>query len=183
MTSLLSLAALIGLQTFNNNALETLLLLTSMFILLAGMTFESGVTATREASHTALTIIVGAVLVISELVFVVFLAREIRNSFCFARHMHDTSVGASAPHSGQAPQMSRTKDRVAKLKKKSADWVENPMKGPSIESNAARQASLPPPPPPPPPTPPSRSSQPTQSPAAPASSHHFQLRLQTSTSS
>ncbi len=52
-----------GQQTFNFNALETLLLVTSMFILLAGMTFQSGVTSPGSGGHTTLTALVAIVLV------------------------------------------------------------------------------------------------------------------------
>ena len=50
-------------QTFNYNALETLLLVTAMFILLAGMTFQSGVTSPGSGGHTSLTALVAFVLV------------------------------------------------------------------------------------------------------------------------
>jgi hypothetical protein len=72
-------------QTFDYNALETLLLVTSMFILLAGMTFQSGVTSAGSGAHTALTVLVALVLVSCVSVFVAMLGREVWNSVRFAR--------------------------------------------------------------------------------------------------
>jgi hypothetical protein len=73
------------LQTFDFNALETLLLMTSLFILLAGMTFQSGVTTEGSGAHTALTVCVALVLVGCVVLFVAMLAREVLNSVRFAR--------------------------------------------------------------------------------------------------
>jgi hypothetical protein len=52
-------------QTFHLNALETLYLATSMFVLLSGMAFQSGVAAPGTALYTALTYIVAMVLTAS----------------------------------------------------------------------------------------------------------------------
>ena len=51
------------LQTFKLNALETMYLVTSLFILLAGMAFQSGVTTEGSQPHLALTYLVLVVLV------------------------------------------------------------------------------------------------------------------------
>jgi hypothetical protein len=51
------------LQTFKLNALETMYLTTSLFILLAGMAFQSGVATPGTGPHTALTYFVMIVLV------------------------------------------------------------------------------------------------------------------------
>ncbi len=80
----LSPACVWHVQTFNYNALETLLLVTSMFVLLAGMTFQSGVTVSGSGAHTALTVLVAAVLVASVAVFLAMLTREVYNSVRFA---------------------------------------------------------------------------------------------------
>jgi hypothetical protein len=50
-------------QVYKLNALETMYLVTSMFILLAGMAFESGVTTVGSTAHEALAYIVMLVLV------------------------------------------------------------------------------------------------------------------------
>jgi hypothetical protein len=50
-------------QTFKLNALETLYLVTSLLILLSGMTFQSGVAAVGSGPHLALTYIVMVVLI------------------------------------------------------------------------------------------------------------------------
>lgn len=52
-------------QTFKLNTLETLYLVTSLFILLSGMTFQSGVAAVDSGPHFALTYIVMVVLIAS----------------------------------------------------------------------------------------------------------------------
>lgn len=69
--------------TFNYNALETLLLVTSLFILLAGMAFQGGISVNGSGAHTALTVLVAAVLVIAVVVFVLKLLWELRNSVRF----------------------------------------------------------------------------------------------------
>ena len=51
------------MQTFKLNALETMYLTTSLFILLAGMAFQSGVATPGTGPHTALTYFVMIVLV------------------------------------------------------------------------------------------------------------------------
>jgi hypothetical protein len=67
-----------------------------MFILLAGMTFQSGVTSAGSGTHTALTALVAVVLVGCVTVFVGMLAREVWNSLRFARRRHRraSAVGA-----------------------------------------------------------------------------------------
>jgi hypothetical protein len=73
------------MQTFNYNALQTLLLVTSMFILLAGMTFQSGVTTPGSSSHTALTVLVALVLVACVTLFLGMLVREVeQRAVCMA---------------------------------------------------------------------------------------------------
>ncbi len=52
-----------SLQTFKLNALETMYLVTSLFILLAGMAFQSGVTTEGSQPHLALTYFVLLVLI------------------------------------------------------------------------------------------------------------------------
>lgn len=105
----ITLATLVrGLQTFDYNALETLMLGTSLFILLAGMTFESGVTASGSSAHTALTVLVALVLVGCVTVFLGMLGREVWNSVRFARRHRRMSVvvrrqSAVAALAGSAP--------------------------------------------------------------------------------
>jgi hypothetical protein len=79
-------------QTFKYNALEALLLVTSMFILLAGMTFQSGVTDTGSSGHAALTYLVALVLVSCVGVFAGMLALEVWNSVKFARRRRRMTV-------------------------------------------------------------------------------------------
>ncbi len=145
-------------QTFKYNALESLLLATSMFILLAGMAFQSGVAAAGSGPHLLLTYAVAAVLVGSVCVFVAMLAVEVWNSVRFARRVHRTVRRATALQGAGAAQAVGA-------------WTNNPLKGgpaaaagvtapaaggsrPSIAPLA--RAPAPPPLPPPPPPPPSR---------------------------
>jgi amino acid transporter len=72
-------------QAFNYNAMETLYLVTSMFILLAGMAFQSGVTAEGSGPHAALTWTVALVLVTCVGLFMGMLALEVYRSYRFAR--------------------------------------------------------------------------------------------------
>jgi hypothetical protein len=65
--------------------METLYLVTSLFILLAGMAFQSGVTAEGSGSHALLTWVVAVVLVACVSVFVGMLALEVYRSYRFAR--------------------------------------------------------------------------------------------------
>jgi hypothetical protein len=58
-----------------------------MFILLAGMAFQSGVTASGSGSHTLLTWLVALVLIGCVVVFMAMLALEVFRSWRFARHM------------------------------------------------------------------------------------------------
>jgi hypothetical protein len=149
-------------QTFNYNALETLLLVTSMFILLAGMTFQSGVTASGSGAYTALTVLVAVVLVGCVGVFVAMLAREVWNSVRFAKRRH--SAAGQRGTLVDPARHSRGK-QLAPL-----SWVPNPLKGTpagaAVEDRSNRPQTSPgsplgspwshplaPPPPPPPPSP------------------------------
>ena len=58
-----------------------------MFVLLSGMTFQSGVTAVGSNVHLALTYIVAIVLVLCVGCFVGILAVEVLRSVQFARHL------------------------------------------------------------------------------------------------
>ena len=158
-----------GLQTFNYNALETLLLVTSMFILLAGMTFQSGVTESGSGGHTALTVLVALVLVGCVALFVAMLGREVWNSARFARRQRRIRVAAS----GKRP---RVVDGPSPLgasgvpsgRAQAALWTLNPLKGGSTAPGLPPPlAALPPPPPPPGPPPPPVGSSPAMG-AAPA---------------
>ena len=66
-------------QTVRYNQLETVYLVTSLFILLAGMAFESGVAVAGTGPHSLLTYLVAIVLVISGSLFIVILALEVRH--------------------------------------------------------------------------------------------------------
>jgi hypothetical protein len=72
-------------QSFNYNTLETLYLVTSMFVLLAGMAFQSGVAVSGGVAHSVLTWIVALVLVTSVSTFFGVLAMEVWRSLVFAR--------------------------------------------------------------------------------------------------
>lgn len=110
---LLSLSA--HRQTFNYNAMESLYLVTSLFILLAGMAFQSGVTAEGSGSHTSLTWAVALVLVACVSIFVGMLALEVYRSYRFARRAvaavqrvvqagkRRLSIGTPAASGGAAP--------------------------------------------------------------------------------
>jgi hypothetical protein len=74
-------------QTFNYNAMETLYLCTALFILLAGMAFQSGVTVEGSGPHAALTWVVALVLVTCVAIFMVMLAMEVFRSYRFARRV------------------------------------------------------------------------------------------------
>jgi hypothetical protein len=73
---------------------------TSLFILLAGMAFQSGVTVPGTGSHTALTWVVALVLVACVALFNAMLAREVYRSLRYARR-----VGAAAGRGNSQPKL------------------------------------------------------------------------------
>ncbi len=87
------------MQSFNYNALEMFYLVTSMFILLSGMAFQSNVAVSGGTAHTALTWVVALVLITSVLAFFGILALEVWRSVVFARKasaaVKRTSVAAT----------------------------------------------------------------------------------------
>ena len=76
-----------------------------MFILLAGMAFQSGVTPVGSRSYTFLTVVVAGVLVVSTVIFVGVLVLEVYKSTRYAqRHRRSVSSAAKpkAPRSGSS---------------------------------------------------------------------------------
>lgn len=73
--------------TFKYNTLETLYLVTSLFILLAGMAFQSGVATVGSGPHVVLTWLVAVVLVTCIGLFVGVLSVEVWQSIKFARRV------------------------------------------------------------------------------------------------
>ena len=90
-------SALLPPQTIRHNTLESAYLITSMFILLAGMAFQSGVTPVGSKSYTFLTVIVAAVLVVSTVTFVGVLALEVYKSTRHAQRHRRSITSASQP--------------------------------------------------------------------------------------
>jgi hypothetical protein len=78
---------LICLQIFRLNTLETLYLVTSLFVLLAGMTFQSGVTSEGSGAHELLTYFVLLVLVACVGTIFGAVGLEMYRSLTFARRI------------------------------------------------------------------------------------------------
>jgi hypothetical protein len=153
------------IQTFRYNALESLLLVTSMFILLAGMAFQSGVTAVGSGPHLLLTYAVAVVLIACVAVFAGMLTLEVWNSLRFARRARKTirraatlpDIGLRASGDSSRPDGNQHAG--------AGGWTHNPLKatsgavpGPGHGSwHAAPPKTVPEPPPlpRPPPGPPS----------------------------
>ncbi len=74
-------------QIFRLNTLESIYLVSSLFVLLAGTTFQSGVTTTGGAANLALTYIVILVLAGCTCTIAGALAIEMYRSLCFAGRM------------------------------------------------------------------------------------------------
>jgi hypothetical protein len=84
-----------------------------MFILLAGMTFQSGVTTPGSGPHTALTVLVALVLVGSVLLFLAMLAREVWNSIRFARRQQQARAAAIKRRQSAMPEAATVKRTAA----------------------------------------------------------------------
>jgi hypothetical protein len=94
--------------------MESLYLVTSLFIFLAGMAFQSGVTVEGSGSHSALTWAVALVLVTCVCLFMAMLGLEVYRSYRFARRAvaavrrtaqagkRRLSLTPAQPHSGSA---------------------------------------------------------------------------------
>ena len=82
-----------------HNSLETVYLITSLFVLLAGMTFQSGVTAVGGRPYYLLTYVVAIVLVACVSAFVSVLGLEVWRSVRFARKLKHVKQQATAPAS------------------------------------------------------------------------------------
>jgi hypothetical protein len=102
-------------QRAKHNTLESVYLLTSLFVLLSGMTFQSGVAVEGSGSYLLLTYVVAVVLVACVAGFVGMLVLEVLRSIRFAR---DTSA-------------SRRRSRIASL----AGYASR--RGPPVDSEAA----------------------------------------------
>jgi hypothetical protein len=126
------------LQTFDYNALETLLLVTSLFILLAGMTFQSGVTSSGSGSHTALTALVACVLVGCVTLFLGMLGREVWNSVQFARRQHRARRQSTGP---RAINNTTRAARASSLGGAVKSWTENPLKA-GAEASAKPESEV-----------------------------------------
>jgi hypothetical protein len=91
-------------QHAKHNTLETVYLRTSLFILLAGMTFQSGVAVEGSGSYLTLTYTVAIILVVSVAAFLTTLALEVRRSILLARSTSVTRhLSQIAPASPQSP--------------------------------------------------------------------------------
>jgi hypothetical protein len=154
--------------------METLYLTTSLFILLAGMAFQSGVTAEGSGSHTILTWAVALVLVACITLFLAVLVAEVFRSYRFATRLVDirrsSVVGrqkAGDPLTGRRVALgaSRIKDASTDVTVAWTSLVPGGRSGPACSTGPVSGRGkatptgmsprlVPPPPPPPPPGPP-----------------------------
>jgi hypothetical protein len=147
-----------------------------MFILLAGMTFQSGVTLEGSGAHTVLTVLVALVLVGCVALFVAMLGHEVWSSVRFASRQRRIRAAAS----GQRPRVPvvdgsspSAASRVSSGSAQAALWTLNPLKGePTTPVLPPPLAALPPPPPPPGPPPPPDGSSSAMGAAQPAPGGH-----------
>jgi hypothetical protein len=97
--------------------METVYLVTSLFILLAGMAFQSGVTTAGSGSHVALTWAVALVLVTCVCIFMGMLALEVYRSYRFARLVGTVRRASMTPGSqlGHAIGMALREGGVAEV--------------------------------------------------------------------
>jgi hypothetical protein len=164
-------------QTFHLNTLETLYLVTAMFILLAGMAFQSGVAEVGTSAYNALAYAVIVVLVVSVTVFVSVFMMEAVWAVRFAsrvRRATRKAIAARATRQGRALGLGlKTRLRhvgpgdigpaVVATAEGKCFAVENPMMQAAAASSTVvvrrtvvAESSPPPPPPPPPSQSPSR---------------------------
>jgi hypothetical protein len=153
-----TLDASVHVQIFKYNELESLFLVTSMFVLLAGMTFQSGVTAAGARSHTALTYLVAMVLMGCVALFCGMLAMEVWCSVQYARRasktLHQPSAARrsqpatsgraelrSAPASSGSPSGAQTGASVHAGSSATA-WTQNPLQ-PKASAHVLSKASTP----------------------------------------
>jgi hypothetical protein len=130
----------------------------SLFILLAGMTFQSGVAEVGTGPHRFLTYVVALVIVGCMVLFFAVLAVEVYKSVRFAARASATLRRVSMAQGAARPAP------AAKVHPPASPWITNPLKDTAARSSgspapgdtrAASRATprFPPPPPPPPPPP------------------------------
>jgi hypothetical protein len=110
-------------QTFKYNALECMLLVASLFILLAGMTFQSGVAEVGTGPHLFLTYMVAVVIVGCMVLFFTVLSVEVYKSVRFAARASATLRTVSAV------QGVTSAEKVKLAPTPAATWTTNPLKG------------------------------------------------------
>ena len=104
-------SALLPSQTIRHNTLESAYLMTSMFILLAGMAFQSGVTPVGGGPYVLLTVAVAGVLVASVATFAGVVLLEVYKSTRFARRQRKLQAALKL----KGVQSSETEDLAVQL--------------------------------------------------------------------
>lgn len=139
------------IYAYKYNSLETLYLITSLFILLAGMAFQSGVTTVGSGPHVVLTWLVAVVLVSCICLFLGVLAVEVWRSIQFAHRVHlvvrkATATATLGKPEGPDPwaQAASTLQVAPAQGSDNVDvalaWVDNPLRRASREEPEAPQA-------------------------------------------
>jgi hypothetical protein len=143
-------------QRVKHNALESAYLLTSLFILLSGMTFQSGVATEGSGAYLLLTFLVAIVLVLCVAGFLGLLVFEMWRSVRFARTLSTSRrrarIVSLAGTPGQTPALpssagtgSDSKDSGSNVTTKAeggvSQWMWNPLGRPASAVSGARGPS------------------------------------------
>ncbi len=120
-------------QRVKHNTLESVYLVTSLFVLLAGMTFQSGVAVAGSGSYVVLTYLVAFVLVACVGVFVGVLGLELWRSFRYTKTLRLSTRARRASGNIGTQGLSSSSTGVvvstrAGTPATNADWVTNPLK-------------------------------------------------------
>jgi hypothetical protein len=120
-------------QRVKHNTLESAYLITSLFILLAGMTFQSRITAVGSRAHYALTYLVAIVLVACVSAFLGVLAQEVWRSLRFAKKVQ--ALRRQSRHSNR--------HLLSSSSEREQPWMTNPLKRLTSRHTGTSSAAVP----------------------------------------